>query len=483
MMSRRTLLTALLLITAASPALAAATPEGAARITLALQAYLTAEPGVVTVTPGGETYSLKIDFAPLFAKANQAGFSASFTPLAMTLTEQGGGKWKVDQDQAIEFSFKGGGIADISGKAGSYKGTGVFDEALGYFESSSGTATGLSYNQLITQPGEAAQTASYTVESMTYESAMKPASGDSADGTSHYSLANINEKISVPASPGTGMSQMDLTISLASMVQDNSVKGMKFKPVTSLVAFFVAHPSKELIIKDQQALKNLLRNAIPLWTRFEGTGSGDALKVSSPFGDSGVSKLTFAAAMNGIVNDGYFREAFGLEGFTAPATLIPPWAADLVPTSAAIDFEVSGFDLASPAGMILDNLDLSKDPPLPKEMEQQLLSSLLPQGTVKLGLGPSFIVNKLANLGFQGSMTAGPMANPAGEATVTLAGYDALLSAIQAIPAEIGMGQMLPMMMMAKGMSKSGENGALVWEIKSTPDGSVTINGVDPSKM
>jgi hypothetical protein len=483
MISRRTAFTALLLITTASPALAAATPEGAAKITSALQAYLTAEPGVVTVTPGGETYSLKIDFAPLFAKANQADFSAAMTPLEMTLTEQGNGKWKVDQDQAVEFSFKGGGVADISGKLGSYKGTGIFDEALGYFESTSGTVTGFTYNQVITPPGEGTQTAAYNIESMTYETAMTPAEGDSADGTGHYSMTNISEKVSIPANPTAGMPQMDLDITLASITQDNTIKGIKFKPLSSLVAFFVAHPSKEMIIKDQTALKDLLRDAIPLWTRVEGTASADALKVGSPFGDFGATRLTFAAAMNGIVNDGYFREAFGLEGLTAPAALVPPWAMDLVPTSTAIDFEVSGFDLASPAGMILDNLDLSKDPPLPKDMEQQLLSALLPQGTVKLGLGPSFIINKLSNLGFKGTMTAGPLANPAGEATVTLAGFDALLAAIQAIPAEMGMGQMIPMMMMAKGMSKAGENGALLWEIKSTPEGSVTINGVDPMKM
>ncbi len=156
---------------------------------------------------------------------------------------------------------------------------------------------------------------------------------------------------------------------------------------------------------------------------------------------------------------------------------------DMVPSSFVFDFDVSGFDLASPAGMMLDNLDLSKDPPLPKEMEQQLLSALLPQGIVKIGLGPSSVVSNIAQIGAKGSMTAGPMAMPAGEAEVTLAGFEALLAAIQAVPADMGMGQMIPMMMMAKGMSKPGENGALLWEIKSTPEGSVTINGVDPMKM
>ncbi len=267
MMNRRLAFTTFLLITTATPALAAASPEGAARIASALQTYLGSQSGVVTVTPQGETYTLKLDFNPLFAKANPADFSGSMSALEMTVTEQGGGKWKVDQDQAIEFSFKGGGVADIAGKLTNYKGTGVFDEALGYFESSSGTLTGLTYNQVMTMPGEGAQNVTYTIGAIDYSTTMSAGGADSVNGTTHYNMTNLAETISMPANPAGGTPPIDLTINLASMTQDATVKGMKFKPLTNIVAFLVAHPSKELMIADQTAFKDHLRSAFPWFDR------------------------------------------------------------------------------------------------------------------------------------------------------------------------------------------------------------------------
>mgnify|MGYP006389080245 CR=1 FL=1 len=83
------LLTALLLGSSSAGALAAATPEGAQRLTAALQAYLSAEAGVVTVTPSGETYALKIDAAPLLAKVQAPGFSASLTSFLLYMIPYG----------------------------------------------------------------------------------------------------------------------------------------------------------------------------------------------------------------------------------------------------------------------------------------------------------------------------------------------------------------------------------------------------------
>ena len=54
----------------------------------------------------------------------------------MTLTDQGGGKWKVDQDQPLSFALKVDGEVDMKVSIGGIKGTGIFDEALGAMESS-----------------------------------------------------------------------------------------------------------------------------------------------------------------------------------------------------------------------------------------------------------------------------------------------------------------------------------------------------------
>ena len=172
------LLTALLLGSSSAGALAAATPEGAQRLTAALQAYLSAEAGVVTVTPSGETYALKIDAAPLLAKVQAPGFAASLTPVEMTLTELGGGKWQADQDQSISFTLKIEGAVDASGKLGSIKGTGVFDEAIGAFASSSTEFADFTFDQTVIDKG-APTKVSYAIAKIKYETTLA-AGGDGA---------------------------------------------------------------------------------------------------------------------------------------------------------------------------------------------------------------------------------------------------------------------------------------------------------------
>ena len=56
------------LVLIAAPALAdPATPEGAAAIETALRSYIGPAPGVVAVTPAGDSYRATLDFTPYAA--------------------------------------------------------------------------------------------------------------------------------------------------------------------------------------------------------------------------------------------------------------------------------------------------------------------------------------------------------------------------------------------------------------------------------
>jgi hypothetical protein len=276
---------------------------------------------------------------------------------------------------------------------------------------------------------------------------------------------------------------IDVSITAPSGTQDATIKGLKPRAVNELIAWLVARPSKEAIIADQAALKDKLRAAIPIFGNVAGVGSIDDLSVNTMLGKFGIQKLDVLIDMNGVVEAGSLREKLTFTGFQMPEGLVPPWAANLVPQNFTIDFNVADFNLAAPAALIIDALDLSKDPPIPKEIEPQLQQALLPNGTVKLGLGPSSIIAKVFDLQAEGSMTAGPVAPPAGQALVKLKGVDEIMAAMQAAPPEMGMQQLTPIVIIAKGMAKAAADGSLSWEIKSTPEGSVTINGTDISKM
>ena len=480
-MQRLAAFTLIILASTSVQSLAAASSDEAARLTTVLQAYFGAEPGVVSVTPSGDSYGLRLDLAPLIAKVKEPGFTAQVSPIEMTLTDQGGGKWQVDQDQPLSFQVNVAGKADMKGSIGAIKGTGIFDEALGTFASSSSDYSKFAFAQDVTENG-ATTSVTYTIANIHSESATA-AAGDGVDGTYKTTYSDVRETIATPAQPDSGMPPMEFIVEMKQGSQDAAVKGLKPHPLNGLLAWFVAHPSQDLIKADQAALKDKLREAIPLFQSISSSASFSDMSVGTMLGRFGLAKADIVVDMNGIVADGRLREKFTISGLTLPEGVVPPWATNIVPSDFTIDFNVAGFNLAAPAKLLIDNFDLTKEPPLAPGMEQQLLQALLPQGTVNIGLGPSEVIAKIFDLKAEGSMTAGPMAMPTGNALIRLKGIDEIMAAVQASPPEMGMSQMAPMIIIAKGMGKQEADGYLSYKIESTPQGSVTINGVDPMKM
>ena len=480
-MKRIAAATLLVLLSTSATALAAATPEEAKRLTGVFQAYLGSDPGVVTVTPRDDSYAATVDFAPLFAKIREPGVSISLSPIQWTLTDRGGGKWQVDQDQPLSFAFKAEGKLDMKGSIGAITGTGIFDEALGAFASTATDYRQFAYDQTMTESGVTTK-ASYTVAAMRSETALS-GNGHSADGTAKWTYSDLRETIAMTMAPGMPPMAMDVAIASPGGSQDVIIKGLKPKPFNELIAWLVARPVWAAIVAEQAALKDKLRAALPIFANVSGIAALKELSVNTMMGKFAIAKLDVLVDMNGIVADGALREKFTITGLQLPAGIVPPWAAGLAPTNFTIDFSVAGFNLAAPAALILDNLDLAKEPPLPKTIEPQLLQALLPSGAVKIALGASEAIAKIFDLKADGSMTVGPAAMPQGTATVKLKGIDEIMAALQAAPPEMGMQQATPVIIVAKGMAKQEPDGYLSWKIESTPTGGVTVNGVDPSKM
>ena len=222
--------------------------------------------------------------------------------------------------------------------------------------------------------------------------------------------------------------------------------------------------------------------SLPLFDSISGTGKLEYIVATTPIGPVGLGNVGFAVDMNGVVADGALHESITAEGLTLPAGLVPAWAVGLVPDKFALDFKVADFDLAAPAKILIDNLDLANKDPIKPELQAQLLSAFLPKGAVTLSMGPSNITGKLLDVGFEGVMTAGPVGNPVGEATIKATGIDKVMEAIKSAPPEIGM-QAVAGLVAAKGMAKTEADGSLSWKIENTISGTVLINGIDVSKM
>ena len=472
---------ALLVSTSPQAMAASATAEEATRLVEALQTYLGKEPGVVNVTPAGETYDVKIDLAPLIAKLAIPDLSAEVSPFEMKLADQGGGKWLVTQDSPLSFSAKMPGKLDMAIKIGALKGSSVFDQNLQAFISSTVDVTDLSADETITSPEAGSTHVTYTTKSMRYETTATASGTDSLDSTARATVSGFIEKFSLPPTPASPK-PVDFNIVIDKYSTDTSFKGFKNKAFNNLIAWFVAHPSKDAMKSSQADLKSIMSASLPLFDSISGTGKLEYIVATTPIGPVGLGNVGFAVDMNGVVADGALHESITAEGLTLPAGLVPAWAVGLVPDKFALDFKVADFDLAAPAKILIDNLDLANKDPIKPELQAQLLSAFLPKGAVTLSMGPSNITGKLLDVGFEGVMTAGPVGNPVGEATIKATGIDKVMEAIKSAPPEIGM-QAVAGLVAAKGMAKTEADGSLSWKIENTISGTVLINGIDVSKM
>jgi hypothetical protein len=467
--------------TSTSALAAAASPEEATRLVGVFQTYLGKEPGVVKVTPAGEAYDVKIDLAPLIAKIKQPNFSAEISPFVMKLTDQGGGKWLVTQDSPLSYSAKVPGQLDMTVKVGALKSSAVFDQNVSAFTSSTYDIADFAIDETITTPEAVSMRVAYNIKAMHYETASSPAGADALDGTFHMAMSGLTEIVKVPmAQPGSV--PMDITITAETGTQDGTIKGMKAQAIYRLIAWFVAHPSEAAIKANQVELKSLVSAGLPLLENVTSSGAFQNISVTTPIGPVGIAKLGFDIGFNGIVADGMLHEGFRVEGVSLPPGLVPPFAADLVPQSFSFDFKVSDFNLADPARMLLDMMNLNEAKPTTPEENAKLLTALLPKGAVEISVGPSKVTAKLYDLDFEGAMTAGPVGVPLGAATIKAKGLDDVMKVLQTAPPEMA-GQAIPAVIAAKGMAKTEADGGLSWKIENTISGTLLVNGIDISKM
>jgi hypothetical protein len=141
---------------------------------------------------------------------------------------------------------------------------------------------------------------------------------------------------------------------------------------------------------------------------------------------------------------------------------------------------VSKFDPVAGVAIALGLLDLPAGAETPLEFDANMMAALLPSGVADFTLAPGRITAPAYTLTYEGAMSAGPAsAMPVGKATVTLKGMAEINAALMASPPEMGMQDMAPMFGMAEMMAKPGDDGALVWELETTAEGGLLVNGTD----
>ncbi len=480
-MNRRFSTALALALAAAFPAAAdPVTPQGAQRLAEVFQTYLGSYAGLVTVTPSGETYEVKVDPSHLISDLSAQGGSGSVTPMMLTLTDMGDGKWNVAQEGPFAVALDVPGIIKLDVSAENQTWSGVFDESLKAFETSKGEIIGLSLTEALTQPGKPEMNVSYKIEKMSVESSAKAGAAGGVDGTMQYAVSGLDETFTLPPSPQMP-GPMDVNIKVESYTADGKVAAVRTAEILDLWAWFVAHPDEAAVKAEFGAMKDKLRAALPIFDNMILTGTMSNLTGTTPFGSLSADTAAVAIDVNGIKADGKLREQVALSGLKLPTDLMPIWVPPLLPDALTLDVTVDSFNLAAPAQILLD--EMKPDEKLTPEVNTQLLQAFLPDGRVAVALGPSGVGSGMYDLSVTGNLSAGPaMPMPVGNALIEITGLDAVMDALQSAPPEVSQ-QAIPGIMMARGLAKPEGDDKYSWAIEMGEGGKVTVNGVDLSGM
>lgn len=462
---------------------APATDEGAAHLTEVFQRYLGTTEGVLAVEADGETYNVVID-AAAYAKLlpADAGVESAFSPLTLTLGDQGDGIWSVAIDQPFNAKFDGQRQIKFDYLADQMTMNGTFDEALMAFRENSLKLSGVSVNETLPmEPGGATYTVSYTIDEQVAQTSATAGSAGGVDGTGTFTQTGMRQIMAYPPM-AEGMGPFEVEATIASAEGTMTYAGGRPDAFLSLLAFFVAHPSEDAIKGGQDDLRGKLSAGLPFFGAVGLDGTYKDIAVTTPMGEFAVATAAVAVDANGIVPDGHIREAVTLEGFTMPDAILPPWAAPLVPQSLSFDVAADRFNLRDPARMIIEVFDLTKPDPVPEALGPALLQALLPEGTVDVTFAPGAITGADYNLTFEGGLTAGPGTMPTGKAMIRAEGLDKIEAALAAAPPEVS-AQAGGTLMFLKGMGKEEGEGTYSWEIDATTPGKLLVNGADMSMM
>ncbi len=464
---------------------AEATPEQAADILKSFQTYLGTEEGVVTVTPDEEGYEVSLDLAPYLKKVTTPGFAATVDPYVFKITPKGDGQWAVASDGPYKAKILVPGTSSFEFSAENMSMEGTYDEDLFAFVDNEFTITKLTTTQSNTDPTtKFTSNGSTSVAEITGTSTGEEGENGTVDSDGEMKISGISTttKIEMPPEMAAGMPNMNYTANMASGTYTSKFKGLTARPVMELLAWGLAHPTKELVLKDQADLRGKLLAALPLFASLQSEGKFENITI-----DSGVGQFTMATGgsyinLNGAVKAGNFAEGLNITGFKTPDNLLPPWSKGLVPTTVKFGFGVTDFDLETPTRKFIAEMDLNAAEPVPPGSEAAYMAAFAPKNSIQLNLPAGEISSDLYNLTYESTSTINFAGLPQVNAKIRMKGLDAVIAQLQQAAADPMAQQGMAMLFAAKGVSKPDGDG-VVWEVTVSPDGKAMVNGTDLSAM
>ena len=280
--------------------------------------------------------------------------------------------------------------------------------------------------------------------------------------------------------PAADAQPFSVNVKTGQVSADVKLDGLKPHPLLDLWAFLVAHPSIAELAANDATFKSLLAAALANPVKIDESATFEKIAAQIPQGQVTINSAKFGASGESG-SAGAFGERFAADGLTLPPTLVPAPFRDFAPTSFAVGFRASGFDVAAASAEMIADLHLAADGPAISSDDMAKIRAKLigPEGIV-IDIEPSHIVAPLLDVSFEGHVVY-KGAKPTGKLTVRMRNFDKTQAALKTLGPEVER-KVAPMLAMAKGFAKTDSDGSLTWVGEIGADGVMKVNGLPLGK-
>ncbi|THD45555.1 MAG: DUF2125 domain-containing protein [Bradyrhizobium sp.] len=449
-----------------------ASPDGAQKLTSFFATYF-GKQAKTTVTPANPGYDVVYDLGAALAWLATEGISYDPALFKYHIVEQNDGTWRVEQTDIppiTEHVKDGSAAIAFSG----VKNTAIVDPAIAWFRSVAGTVDKMTVQ--VHAPG-VDENIEFDALQMSGEG---KASGDGlASATMHQTFGGFKGTV-VAAGKADDAKPTTIDLHSDALAVDVALDGVKSRALLDVWAFLVAHPTRPEMASNEGALKSLLTAALSSPAKIDESVTLAKLTVDTPQGP-----VTTDAAKIGVGGmagaAGAFEEHFSADGLSLPATLIPAQFRDFAPTSFAIGFRASGFNVAAAGAEAIADMHLAGDgPAISADDQAKIRAKLIGPDGIVVDIAPSHILAPQLDIAFEGHVVYKD-GKPTGSFTVHMHNFDKTQAALKALGPEAEK-KIVPMLAMVKGLAKTDPDGTLTWVGELGPDGVMKVNGLPLGK-
>jgi hypothetical protein len=483
MRSKFSLVSALALTLAASPAWAApATSDGAKAIAQGYAAWFTqaiVDKAIVTVTPQGDDYLVAWDLQKIVDLAKPSADAMKVDKFTYLLTPKGDDAWTVKADHFPSVVFnvdtdkgKMSGTVDLNG----FHLETTYDGKQPQFFLSTLAATLMTAKIRVAESGGPNEIA-LSESGVSMETSARTAP-TGIDLTINQTMKNFTQVMAVvPDGKGAKDGSDKVTFTTGLGTSDATFTALRGREIADLWKYVVAHAQEG---GTPPELKAMVGAALPLWNEFRANAevSDIGVDVASQAMPVNVQLkgLSEIIALSGFTPHGFAEFGLKLKDLNAKMPLLPDWSKSVMPASLDIDLKLTVDGLDQVARIALDDPNFGGKGDLAEETQNKITAQMM-SGHPRLTISPGRFATPVLDLRYEGEV-ANEGEQPTGHFTLSADGLDRTQALVQEIAKQLPDAQPASLAIaFFKGLATTGGDGRLVWKIDMNADGGVTVNG------